>query len=75
MECFAHEGRTSVGICRASLRGARRECAADLGGALACRGRCEAATALDQSVHAQEVATGSSDEMQQVIAAAFDLTQ
>lgn len=41
MRCFNHGVRPAVGICKACGRGLCASCAADLGRALACRGRCE----------------------------------
>jgi hypothetical protein len=42
MKCFCHNDRDAVGVCKACGRGLCRDCAADLGRALACKGRCEA---------------------------------
>lgn len=42
MECFYHQGATAVGSCRSCLKGLCRDCAVELQGGLACRGRCEA---------------------------------
>lgn len=41
MKCFAHPDREAVGVCKACLKGTCRDCAVDLGGGLACLGRCE----------------------------------
>jgi hypothetical protein len=64
MECFAHEGRPAVGSCRACFRGVCRGCAVDLGGGLACAGRCEdAARALIASVEQSVRIQGLSSRM------------
>lgn len=41
MKCYAHESNDAVGTCAACGRGVCRECAADMGRALACNDRCE----------------------------------
>ena len=38
MQCFNHEDRSAVGLCKACGKGLCRECAADLGHGLACKG-------------------------------------
>ena len=40
MECFAHAGTAAVGTCRSCGKGICRDCARDLGFALACSERC-----------------------------------
>ncbi len=41
MNCFYHQGATAVGSCKACSKGLCAACAADLGFAIACIGRCE----------------------------------
>ena len=41
MRCFQHRETEAVGLCRACGRGACPDCAAEVEGGLACRGRCE----------------------------------
>lgn len=40
MECFAHPGANSVGVCKACGKAVCRTCAVDNGFALACSGSC-----------------------------------
>ena len=42
MHCFYHDHQEAVGTCKSCGKGLCRECAADLGKGLACRGHCEA---------------------------------
>jgi hypothetical protein len=42
MRCYYHQDKEAVGGCKSCGKGLCRECAADLGKGLACRGRCEA---------------------------------
>lgn len=41
MQCFYHSSTPAIGICKACLRGVCKDCAAELDGGLACRGKCE----------------------------------
>jgi hypothetical protein len=41
MNCFYHHDQVAVGACRSCGKGLCRECTADLGKGLACKGRCE----------------------------------
>ena len=51
MNCFTHQDRAAVGICKACAKGLCAECAADLGHGLACKGQHEAEVeALDSIV-------------------------
>ena len=43
MKCFYHAQADAVGTCKNCYKGVCRECAADLGDGLACKGRCEPA--------------------------------
>ena len=45
MNCFYHQERVSIGICRSCMRGLCSECAADSDAGLACTGRHEEAVA------------------------------
>ena len=42
MNCFYHADKAAVGVCKACGRGICADCAADIGDAIACKGRCEA---------------------------------
>ena len=42
MLCFNHPDRQAIGVCRACQRGICKECTADLGHGLACKGKHEA---------------------------------
>ncbi|MCX6900957.1 MAG: hypothetical protein NT105_19965 [Verrucomicrobia bacterium] len=41
MNCFKHNDRVAVGICRSCAKGLCMECAAPLTNGLACKGSCE----------------------------------
>jgi len=41
MNCFQHDDRSAVGLCKACGKGLCPDCAAELPGGLACRGTCE----------------------------------
>jgi hypothetical protein len=40
MECFTHEGKTAVGVCKACGKAVCRSCAKDIGFAVACSDTC-----------------------------------
>ncbi len=42
MQCFTHQDRHAIGICRVCGKGLCTDCAADLGHSLACKNRHEA---------------------------------
>ena len=41
MNCYYHQNKVSVGICRYCLKGVCSDCAVDIEGGLACRDKCE----------------------------------
>jgi hypothetical protein len=59
MNCFTHPLVSAVGICKQCGRGLCRECTAEVGLSLACKGRCEAEA-------------GATNELTQRAKSAFD---
>jgi hypothetical protein len=41
MDCFYHEGKAAVALCRYCTRGVCHDCAYELAIGVACKGRCE----------------------------------
>jgi hypothetical protein len=41
MNCFYHQDRVAVALCKSCLRGLCAECAVDVGDGVACRNSCE----------------------------------
>ena len=41
MKCYYHSDSDAVAICKNCSRGLCRECAADVGNGIACKGKCE----------------------------------
>jgi len=46
MNCFKHNDRSAVGICKACAKGVCPECAAELTNGIACKDACEARVQL-----------------------------
>ncbi len=46
MNCFTHEARAAVGVCRSCGKGVCRDCANEQTNGLACRNACESRVAL-----------------------------
>jgi hypothetical protein len=46
MNCFKHNDRQAVGICKSCGKGVCQECAAQQSNGLACKGECEERVAL-----------------------------
>jgi len=56
MQCFNHEDRSAVGLCKACGKGLCHECVADLGHGLACKGVHE-----DEVISLQRIITKSAE--------------
>ena len=56
MQCYNHDGRSAVGLCKACGKGLCHECAADLGHGLACKGVHE-----DKVTSLNQITTKSAD--------------
>lgn len=41
MNCFTHQSRVAVGVCKGCGRGLCPDCAVELTNGIACKGRCE----------------------------------
>jgi hypothetical protein len=50
MRCFTHREIEAVAVCRGCGRGTCSECLTDVGGVIACRGRCEGRVAALEQV-------------------------
>jgi hypothetical protein len=53
MECFAHMGATAIGVCKSCGKAICRECARDLGFAVACSERCVTLASEVESMNAK----------------------
>ena len=62
MKCFYHQSVDGVGLCKSCQKALCVECAADVGGGLACRTRCEETVrALNSLVQKAMDNSGSND--------------
>lgn len=59
MQCFYHNDRSAVGLCRACSRGVCIDCISEVGIVIACKGRHEAAAQILSKVQARATRAGS----------------